>query len=216
MLSTISLFYTARRSASGALAMFLLLACALASQPAAAQENAGSGGASATPSNTSPSGEEGNSVQLNVGVAAARPGEPIDIPVTLSGSVGAQINDAVVHVSFPNAYLNYTGSQRGLAVELADGDVQITASPNKADSSQTVLEISVSSKTCVKAGILAYFSFQASANTPKGEIPLKLVDYKATSCSGSPMELAKGDDGLITMFASDEEIPVLGCFFFTH
>ena len=79
-----------------------------------------------------------------------------------------------------------------------------------------MLEISVSSKTCVKAGILAYFSFQAAANTPKGEIPLKLVDYKATSCQGSPMQLANGDDGLITMFASEEEIPVLGCFFFTH
>ncbi len=215
MLSTISLFYTTRRFASGVLVALLLLVCALTAQPAVAQEDAGM---PPPPTKASPSSQsaEDNSVQLNVGVAAARPGEPIDIPVTLSGPEGTQLTSALVHVSFPNKFLNYTGSQKGLAVELADGDVQIATSPDKADSSQTVVEISVSSKSCVKAGILAYFSFQAAANTPKGDIPLKLVDYKATSCQGSPMQLARGDDGLITMFASEEEIPVLGCFFFTH
>ena len=215
MLSTTSLSYITRRFATGTLLALLLLVGALAATPAVAQEDAGMGEMITPPANTPPGSqsEEDNSVQLNVGVAAARPGEPIDIPVTLSGPEGTQLMSAVVHVSFPNKYLNYTGSQKGLAVELADGDVQITDKANGAD---TMLEISVTSKTCVKAGILAYFSFQATADTPKGEIPLKLVDYRATSCQGNPLQLAQGDDGLITMFASDEEIPVLGCFFFTH
>jgi hypothetical protein len=220
MLSTTFLSYITRRFPAATLLGLLLLVGVLAAtpalaQPALAQENAGMGEMTEPPANNSPGSPsaEDNSVQLNVGVAAARPGEPIDIPVTLSGPEGSQLMSAVVHVSFPNKYLNYTGSQKGLAVELADGDVQIA---DKASGPDTMLEISVTSKTCVKAGILAYFSFQAAADTPKGEIPLKLVDYKATSCQGGPLELAKGDDGLITMFASEEEIPMLGCFFFTH
>ena len=50
----------------------------------------------------------------------------------------------------------------------------------------------------------------------KGVIPLKMKGTKATKADGGPMQLAKGDDGEITIFALDEEIPVVGCFFFTH
>jgi hypothetical protein len=160
--------------------------------------------------------ESTNDLKINIGIAAAKPGDPIDIPVTLSGGEGAQIGGAVIHVGYPTATFSFNDAERGLAVELADGQAKATVAQDKTDAKSSVIELALTGTSCIKPGILAYLKFQVSNDAKKSEVPLKLLDYKATGCQNAPLQLAKGDDGLITIFAIDEEIPVIGCFFFTH
>jgi len=155
-------------------------------------------------------------VRINVGIAAAKPGDPIDIPLTLSGGENAAVGSVIVHLSYPKKLLAYTDLERGLAVELADGEVKATVADDKDDSSQTALEFTASGKSPIKPGILGYLKFNVSTDATKGVIVLKLKDTKATTAQGGNMQLAKGDDGQLTIFAVDEQIPVVGCFFFTH
>jgi hypothetical protein len=63
---------------------------------------------------------------------------------------------------------------------------------------------------------VAYIKFKVAKDAQKGELKLDLLDSSAKAADGKPVELAKGDSGSVTMFAIDEEIPVVGCFFFTH
>src|SRR5688500_4475479 len=60
-----------------------------------------------------------NDVKINVGIAAAKPGDPIDIPLTFSAGENIQAGSIVAHVAYPKALLEYTDMERGLAVELA-------------------------------------------------------------------------------------------------
>jgi len=159
--------------------------------------------------------QEGD-VRINVGIAAAKPGDPIDIPLTLSGGENTQAGSILVHVGVPKKLLTYTDMERGLAVELADGELKVTTADDTVDSSQTVLEFSATGKSCIKPGILGYLKFNVSTDAQKGVIVLKLIDSKATACPNGNLQLAKGDDGQLTIFALDEQIPVVGCFFFTH
>lgn len=154
--------------------------------------------------------------RVNIGIGAAKPGDPIDIPITLSGGEQVRLGSVSIHVTFPKALLTFTDSERGLAVELADSEVTAVVGNDSEDSSQSSLEVSATGKNPIKPGILAYMKFRVSPDTPKGEITLKLKDYKATAADGGPLQLAQGDNGLLTIFALDEEIPVVGCFFFTH
>ena len=180
-----------------AIAAAVLAGVALAARPAAAQDD--------------------NAVRINVGIAAAKPGDPIDIPLTLSGNENSSSGPITMHVTFPKKLMTYTDSERGLAVELAEGEFKATASDDKDDATQTVLDISAGAKTCIKPGILGYVKFSVADSAPKGIITLKVKDTKAEKCGGGgDMQLAKGDDGQLTIFAADETIPVVGCFFFTH
>jgi hypothetical protein len=160
--------------------------------------------------------EGANDTRINVGIGAAKPGDPIDIPVTLSGGEQSQVGSVSIHVSFPKALLTFTEAERGLAVELADGDVKATLESDSDDPSQSSLELAATGKNPIKPGILAYMKFRVSTEAQKGEIILKLKDYKATTAQGDAMQLAQGDNGQLTIFGLDEDIPVIGCFFFTH
>jgi hypothetical protein len=156
-------------------------------------------------------------VRVNVGIAAAKPGDAIDVPLTFSAGENAQAGSITVHVAYPKATLDYTETERGLAVELADGEVKVTASADPADAAQSQLEFAATGKSCIKPGILGYLKFKVSNDAQKSVVDLKLKDSTATACQGGgELALAKGDDGQLTIFAIDEEIPVIGCFFFTH
>jgi hypothetical protein len=178
------------------LLLVAIAAAALSAKPVAAQE-----------------GE----IRVNVGIAAAKPGDPIDIPLTLSAGENAQVGGVVVHIGYPKDLLEYTETERGLAVELADGETKATVGTNSGDAKQADLEFSATGKSCIKPGILGYLKFKVSDKAQKGVIDLKLQDSKASACQGAgDVQLAQGDDGQLTIFAIDEEIPVIGCFFFTH
>lgn len=163
-----------------------------------------------------PMAAQESDVRVNVGIAAAKPGDPIDIPLTLSGGEHGQVGSVVVHIGVPKRILSYTGMELGLAVELADGDVEVSAAEDKVDSSQTVVEFSAKGKSCIRPGILGYIKFDVSTSAVKGDVVLKLIDTKATTCEGAATQLAQGDDGQLAIFGLDEQIPVVGCFFFTH
>ncbi|HWP84327.1 MAG TPA: cohesin domain-containing protein [Terriglobia bacterium] len=163
-----------------------------------------------------PAAAQDSGLRVNVGIAAAKPGDPIDIPLTLSGGESGQIGSVVVHVGVPKKLLTYTEVERGLAVELADGEVTVATADDKSDSSQMVVDFSAKGKSCIKPGILGYLKFNVSTEAQKGDIALKLLGTEATACEGGPLQMAKGDDGQLTVFALDEEIPVIGCFFFSH
>ena len=160
--------------------------------------------------------QEKGTVRVNIGFAAGKPGDPIDVPVTLSGAEAVQVGRVLLHIGYPKYLLKYTGTEPGLAVELAEGDVEVSLADDPMNSSQTVLEFSATGTKCLKPGIIGYLKFTISNEAQKGSIVLKLEDSKAPECNGGDLAVASGEDGQITVFASDEEIPAVGCFFFTH
>ena len=153
---------------------------------------------------------------VNVGFASAKPSDEIDIPLTFSGAEGTSANALTAHVSFPSNILTFTTAERALAAELADAEVKATAAQDKNNKDLSVLEVNIAGKSCIKPGIVAYMKFKVSKDAKKGELKLDLVDSSAKGCEDKPLELAKGDSGSVTLFNMDEEIPVVGCFFFTH
>ena len=162
----------------------------------------------------SQSEKETNEVMINIGVSSAKPGEPIDIPLTLSGDEQAQIGTVVSKITFPKNVLTFNRAEIGLAGELSKAQVQATATPDNGNSDLTVLEITIAGQSPIRPGILAYLKFRVSTEAEKGT--LKLQDSKATTVKGEPFQLAKGGDGLVEVFETGETIPMVGCFFFTH
>ena len=156
------------------------------------------------------------STRVNVGFASAKPSDEIDIPLTFSGAEGTSANALTARVSFPSNILAFTTAERALAAELADAEVKATATPDKDNKDLSVLEVNITGKSCIKPGIVAYMKFKVAKDAKKGELKLDLVDSSAKGCEDKPLELAKGDSGSVTLFNMDEEIPVVGCFFFTH
>src|SRR3990172_5424290 len=55
-------------------------------------------------------------IRVNVGVAAAKPGDLIDIPLTLSGDKDGLVGNLVVQMGVPQRILSYTDVEPGLAV----------------------------------------------------------------------------------------------------
>ena len=45
---------------------------------------------------------------------------------------------------------------------------------------------------------------------------LKARSVEAKTLNGESQPLTKGRDGQVEVFARDETIPLIGCFFFTH
>jgi hypothetical protein len=154
-------------------------------------------------------------IAVNVGISAAKQGESIDIPVTLSAPDNSKIVAIHSEISYPKKMLSFTKADRGLAAEISDAEVSAKIKDN-GDANTSVIELSAAGAKPIKPGILAYLTFTVSDTAAKGEVPLKMLSTKASSAAGEPVELAKGKDGEITVFLKDEEIPAVGCFFFTH
>jgi hypothetical protein len=155
-------------------------------------------------------------VRINVGLTSAKPGDPIDIPMTLSGGSDVEVKQLTARISFPKDSLSFQDVEAALAAELADAVVTAKVQEHPDRRSHAVLALTVVGQQPVKPGIIAYLKFRVAPDAVKGDIALDLLDSSATNPDGSQMELAEGDDGFITLFSLDEDIPVIGCFFFTH
>ena len=152
-------------------------------------------------------------VTVNVGISTAKPGDPIDIPVTLSGSGQAPMSSIVAEISFPKNALHFVRAEAGLAGEASEADVHGVLKDGGDDS---LIEVTIAAKRPIKFGILAYLKFRVSTEAKKGSVQLKMRSSKAATPDGQPVQLAKGKDGEVTVFNLDETIPQMGCFFFTH
>jgi len=155
-------------------------------------------------------------VRLNVGVSTAKPGDVIDIPLTLGVPEGMSVRSVVETISFPKKVLSLAKTELGLSGELSQAEIKTNITDDKGDSDLSDLEITISSKTPLKPGILAYLKFKVSGDAKKGSVSLKVVSSKATTSGGETVEMAKGKDGEVTLFNANEELPVVGCFFFSH
>ena len=155
-------------------------------------------------------------VKLNVGLSTAKPGEPIDIPLTLSKGDEPQVNRVVGEIGFPKDTFSFVDVELGLSGELSDAKVQASEKEDPDDSKVSLLVVTISGEKPIRPGILAYIKFRVSTNAAKGTIVLELKNSKATTMEGEPVQMAEGRDGQVELFGLDEEIPVVGCFFFTH
>jgi len=153
---------------------------------------------------------------LNVGFSTAQPGDPIDIPITLSGAEQPQMGSITVELAFPKTALTFVRADAGLAGEMAEANVQGTVQNAPDDSKLSLLTISVPAKKPMKPGIVAYLKFRVPTEAKKGRVQFKVRSVKAASLAGAPQPLAKGRDGAVEVFDRDEEVPQIGCFFFTH
>ena len=104
----------------------------------------------------------------------------------------------------------------GPAAEQSHAELRTKTTDASDNSDRSLLEIAISSKEPMKAGVLAYLKFKVSTAATEGPIRLKVVDLKATTESGAPLPIAKGRDGEVSVFNTTEAMPAVGCFFFTH
>ena len=153
---------------------------------------------------------------LNAGFSTAKPGDPVDIPLTLSGAEQPQMGAITAELTVPKNALTFVRAETGLAGEMAEADVRGTVQEASDDATLTVLNVSLVPKKPLKPGILLYLKFRVSTEAKKGRVPLKVRSVQATRLDGTPLALAKGKDGTVEVFDRDEEIPQMGCFFFTH
>lgn len=155
-------------------------------------------------------------VRINVGVSTAKPEDIIDIPLTLSVPDVTKATSITETVSFPKDILSMSKAELGLAGEQSQAEIKADVKDDPSDPTASLVVVSISAKSPLKPGILAYLKFKVSAKAKKGTVVLKIADAKAESSGGPTLTAVKGKDGEVTIFNSDEEIPVVGCFFFSH
>ena len=153
---------------------------------------------------------------LNIGMSTAKPGDPVDIPVTISGAEQPQMGSIHLELRFPKDALHYVRSSAGLSGEMAEATVEGTARDAADAPGLSSLRVSITAKQPIKPGILAYVHFRVATDAPKGMVALKEQSVEAKTLNGEAQPLAKGRDGQVEVFARDETIPLIGCFFFTH
>lgn len=157
-----------------------------------------------------------NEVRINVGVSTAKPEDIIDIPITLSAPDTAKIAKVVENIGIPKKILSLNKTELGLAGEQSQAEVKTDIKDDSSNPDQSNLEVTIAGKGQLKPGILVYLKFTVAATATKGVISLKVLDSKAIADGGGTVETAKGKDGEVNIFNKDEEIPVVGCFFFNH
>ena len=154
--------------------------------------------------------------RLSVGVANTLAGDTVDIPVYLTAPDPIKVGSVAQTISFPKKLLSLTRAQLGPAAEQSQAEIR-TKTTNASDNSDlSLIEIAISSKEPMKAGVLAYLKFKVSTAAREGTIRLKVVALKATTERGAPLPIAKGRDGEVAVFNTTEAMPAVGCFFFTH
>ena len=155
-------------------------------------------------------------VRINVGVSTAKPEDIIDIPLTLSTPDVTKATSITETVSFPKDTLSLNKAELGLAGEQSQAEIKSDVKDDSSDPTASLVVATISSKAPLKPGILAYLKFKVSNKAKKGTVVLKIVDSKAENSGGGTLTAVKGKDGEVTIFNSDEEIPIVGCFFFSH
>jgi len=168
------------------------------------------------PGGKPPADEKLDKVRVNVGVSTAKPEDAIDIPLTLGIPEGTKVSSITETVSYPKKVLALTKTELGLAGEQSEAEIKENVKDDASDASLSDLEVTISAKNGMKPGILAYLKMKVDPNATKSTVAIKIVDSKATSDAGQPLEMAKGKDGEVDIFNKDEEIPIVGCFFFSH
>lgn len=153
---------------------------------------------------------------LNIGLSTAKPGDPVDIPLTISGNEQPQMGAIQLELTFPKDTLHYVRASAGLSGEMAGASVEGSVRDAPDVSGLSFLTISVEADQPIKPGILAYMHFRVSTEAEKGMVSLQARSVEAATLDGQPQPLVQGRDGEIEIFGLDETIPLIGCFFFTH
>ena len=153
---------------------------------------------------------------LNIGISTAKPGDPVDIPLTISGAEQEQMGAITLELTFPKDAFRFVRGSAGLSGEMAEVAVEGTPRDAPDVSGLSFLTVTITAKKPIKPGILAYLHFRVSTDAQKGMVPLKARSVQAKTLEGGSQTLAKGRDGEVEVFALDETIPLIGCFFFTH
>lgn len=163
-----------------------------------------------------PPSARSQAARLSVGVANTLAGDTVDIPIYLSAPDTIQVGSVVQTISFPKKLLSLTRAQLGLAAEQSQAELRTKTTDAGNNSDLSLVEIAISSKEPMKPGVLAYLKFKVSTAAREGTIPLKVMDLKAATVRGGPVQVAKGRDGEVAVFNTTEAMPAVGCFFFTH
>lgn len=154
--------------------------------------------------------------KVNIGAVAALAGDIVDVPLYFSAPDEVKIASLAATISFPRKSLSFTRAELGIMGQRSQAELETSTKDDRISPDLSLLEITISSKEPMKPGILTYLKFKVSVNATKGKFPLKLVNSKTASPSGDPVAMATGMDGAIAVYNTTEEMPLMGCFFFTH
>jgi hypothetical protein len=166
------------------------------------------------PSGWSQAANANRAPRVDMGTMPLLAGDTADIPIGLSAPDTAKIKSLDVSISFPKKLVTFTKADQGLAAEQSQAEIKTKTTDGGSDLS--TLEVAFTAPGQLKSGILAYFKFKVSVDARQGVISLKLLDVKGTAEGGAQVQIAKGKDGEIGVYNTTEEMPVVGCFFFSH
>ena len=153
--------------------------------------------------------------RVSLGAIPLLAGDTADIPLILSAPETIKIASVVETISLPKKLVSFTKAVLGLAGEQSQAEIN-TKTTDGGSPDLSTLEVTITSKGPMKAGVLAYLKFKVSPDARKGTITLKLLESKGTTESGGPVQITNGKDGAIGVFDTTEEMPIIGCFFFSH
>ena len=158
---------------------------------------------------------------LILGTVASDPGTTAAIPLYYNLLPGDALRSVHLEIEFVSNSVKFDKAEKGPAAELQEYDLAVEVKelpPDDKKISRTRLAIDVSvadsdTKKTLPEGLWAFLNFRVPPEAQPFSISLKPVSVSAQDTSKKPVKVAAEEGKIIV---SIPDVPLVGCFFFTH
>jgi hypothetical protein len=155
-----------------------------------------------------------------LGTVPADPGVNVSVPLYFTPGAGQPIHSAHLEVEFVSNSVKFDKAEKGTASAVENFNLKVDSKnlPPDQNIQHTHLDIDMAvadadAKKSLPEGLLAFLNFQVPTNAKSFSIELKPVAFSALDAAKKPVKLA-AESGKIIVSLPD--VPMVGCFFFTH
>ncbi len=156
-----------------------------------------------------------------LGTVAGERGSTASIPVYYEPGKNTRLLSLHVEVDFVSNSVKFTKADKGLAAQNQDYDISAEAKELPPDDKKIIhtrlhLDFTASGsdpKKSLPEGLLTFLNFNIPMEAKPFSISLKPITITAEDTSKKPVKVA-GEAGKIIV--SDPDVPLVGCFFFSH
>ena len=155
---------------------------------------------------------QAQTVQLDMGMDVAGPGQHVSIPVTLSSVAGSTLTRLVLEATFSGEKLVYSETLPGAAVEPTQVEIEAGVSDLPDEEGHKRLRVEMTSSQGLPPGELLLLSFQISENAELNEdIFVTNISRRIETSQGEGPQ-TEGSDGIVTVITN----AFFACFFYMH
>jgi hypothetical protein len=154
--------------------------------------------------------------RVDLGMGQAAPGAKVSIPAILKAPDSVNVGAVLIEIAFPSGMLTFVEATKAIAAEAANAKVSAVARPAEAQSSTTIVDISVVAEkgVFIPNGSMLDLFFQVSPKAPMKETITVGTSAEILTTAEPPVKLpAIGDTGEIIIA---ETTLTFACFFYMH